>query len=1105
MYEHDSGTALIYEHEGEQQRFDLYLAERQDTLTIEQRLGLIRQLAETLQYAHTRHLYHRALCPKAIYVRNPDTNPQLVITDWQTGGRDSASLNGPASLLAGTSHLDYLVDVTNRSYQAPELVTDPSSTGPAVDVFSLGALGYTIMAGRPPASTQAELQELINRVGGLDLSEVMDVVDGELQFLVYAATFGAVSDRLADVKLFLAKLDEVEHGLLAEAPEAVVDPLDAHRGDILDGLFRVERRLGRGSTAVALLVSRLDDPSADSVVLKVALDHEKDSRLDAEEEALRQLDDWRIVKLLDGPRYVGERRTLVLEYGGEDTLGQRLRHDRLHIDQLQRFGHDLLEIAAHLDTKGTWHRDIKPDNLGIRPNRSDRKPHLVLYDFSMARISATDIHAGTPPYLDPFLGTARSRYDDAAERFAVAVTLYEMAVGTRPIWGDDASNPSAVDVEVAVDSERIDVGVRTPLTEFFQKALARQAKQRHATVEEMARAWKAAFDSVEPARSEGSTPVVGLTLDTVLSETGLTRRALAAAERFGATTVRELLAIPPMELARGQGVNQATKSELTRVAKQWRVVFFGPEADASNEPDVEMVLGRLGIDATLSGLLTETKIRNKIDLRALSLLLGLPDESGAPLEWPDTKQVAALLGTGTSAGQVQRVRLKAVRNTWPESPLLGMVRDDVIKLLDVNGGVMTGGELATALLSAMGSHADEPARSSQALGLVRAVVETELERGGDALLDYARHADVVLVGRERDDPWGLAAAKRLEYGHALGAVAADLAVADPLLPPAGAVRRLRQEPVPDGMDVLDEARLVQLAAAVGGAAVTSTGQIYPRGLDAGRALVLAQAAVGIGQAGITPRQLAERVSARFPEAQPLPDRPELDRVLRDAELPLMWVEDRYKPRDDLVSLLRSATRYSSRLATVPAGSPEAIALQDVDRRIGEALAEGRLLTTDVPARLLDVARQSLIDVFGLREIDVTEFCLRTLHRLADENEIEDWTVVLRADAADRSSTDWTLLLQLVNMALDRLPGELTAAPGPVLLTEAAPLVRYGWLGKLESWITDGTVPRPGVLLVPADDRAATPMLDGKPVPVNSTTQWLTLPTAWLNARNRRAS
>ena len=74
--------------------------------------------------------------------------------------------------------------------------------------------------------------------------------------LVLEATRPAVTERLPDVRAFLARLAEAEK-VLAAADEDVTDMLEAAPGAVIDGRYRLERRLGAGSTAVGLLVTDL--------------------------------------------------------------------------------------------------------------------------------------------------------------------------------------------------------------------------------------------------------------------------------------------------------------------------------------------------------------------------------------------------------------------------------------------------------------------------------------------------------------------------------------------------------------------------------------------------------------------------------------------------------------------------------------------------------------------------------------------------------------------------------------------------------------------------------------------------------------------------------
>jgi serine/threonine protein kinase len=184
---------------------------------------------------------------------------------------------------------------------------------------------------------------------------------------------------------------------------------------------------------------------------------------------------------------------------GTYTLAERIREEgRLSLDLLQRFGDELLRVLGWLEAKGISHRDIKPDNIGEASTKADKALTLLLFDFSLADTPLESIRAGTPPYLDPFLRLRKPpRWDTYAERFAAGMSLYEMATGQLPTWGDGQSDPSMLDCEVTLDSELFDPAVRDGLSQFFAKALARNFEVRFDNAEDMRRAWFRVFEHID--------------------------------------------------------------------------------------------------------------------------------------------------------------------------------------------------------------------------------------------------------------------------------------------------------------------------------------------------------------------------------------------------------------------------------------------------------------------------------------------------------------------------------------------------------------------------------------------------------------------------------
>jgi serine/threonine protein kinase len=1094
--EHEFGPVVIFEHDPEAVRFDHWLAEHGDRLAMDDRLNLVRDLAEIVRYAHSRHLVHRGLNPHSILVCDPDKpNPRLVVTDWQTGGRAGTSTT-PSTTVRGTQHIDHLSDDVARLYQAPELATNPDAPGHLLDVFALGALTYLIFTGHPPADTAAQLQTVIRERGGLELTAAVDGVPETLAYLVYDATTGDTTKRTESAGKFLDDLEAVEEELTAPEPGPVIDPLEARVGDVLEHGFIVEERLGSGAIAVGLRVRREGDDTT-PLVLKVARDEDRGRRLYDEAERLRNLRHFLVAQLVAGPLPVGGRTSLLLDFAGAPTLAEELQaNGRLSLELLERYGRDLLDIVVYLDGQGVIHRDIKPANLAARPRPKDRQKHLCIFDFSLANTPAEQITAGTPPYLDPFLGLPhRPRFDGAAERFATAVTLYEMAAGTLPRWGDGIANPATIPDEVTIAPELFDSAVADPLGRFFARALARDARDRFDTPEEMADEWRSVFKNVG-AVAPGEPPTALITRDTPLDLAGLTARARSALERLGVRTVGDLADYSAMALSRQDGIPQATKGEIRRRARELRALLSsapGPEAvaePAAGQPRAHSV------DSLVELLVPRRTAKNRTEVTALRVMVGL-EPAGADgrtfLHWP--AQLDVVPHVGMTQPQLSRMMANRARR-WAANEDLAEVRDEIVELLDAAGGVMSAVELAQALIASRGTFATEPRRTAQAVGLVYAAVEAELSRGGDARVGTRKFSGGVLIGREPDDPTASHTSEDLlRYAVQLGRVAQKLADADSLPTPARAIERLRRVTRPAAMPELSDSRLLQLAAAAGvRVAVNTQLQLYPEGMAAERAVRLAAGSLVLPRGQTLPvDKLRRRVESRFPRAAPLPERPALDRLLAACGIALEWDHKSQVYRPSVASsgsLFATPTRMGTLGERAPAGADT---VSEAQTRIVAALDREAFLALLVAPSDVTRARRALLGTLPLTEVDVTRLLVETLRSVG-----VPWELVITSDSQPRTHPDRRNLENAVRHAvLPRITAAIDAAPGAVLLTEAAPLARYDCM-DLIAGLADNAARRPAARLLLVAARRQQPVLDTVPIPVTAA-QWMWLPEAWYSA------
>jgi serine/threonine protein kinase len=1108
--EHERGPALFFEYFQGAIRLDHYLKQYGTTASVDLRLNLLRQISDAIRYAHEKKIVHRALSPQAVLVVDPESKrPTVRIFDWQTGYREAMTEAASGQSVSPTAHVGDLVEDAATAYLAPETFTDPTGGNEQSDIFSLGAIAYHLFSGQPPAESQIELHKKLRDNAGLRISAVTDGASENLEILIEASTSPAASNRPSSVADFLRMLDDVEEELTRPDRGDRKDPADAGSGDDLEHGFTVKQRLGHGACSVTLLVGRDGKES----VLKVASEPDDNEILRAEGEVLKKCRHQSIVQLHDILEF-GDRVGLNMARAGEQTLGQRLRHEgKLHIDLLQRLGEDLLEAVDWLEQNGIPHRDLKPDNMGVGPIGKDKKLHLVLFDFSLSRTPLDRIHAGTRPYLDPFL-TLRNppQWDTYAERFAAAMTLHEMAAGTLPKWGDGHSDPALLECEVTLDTERFEPNLREGLTRFFEKALKRKYNERFDNAEEMLRAWRQVFeaaDSKTPVTEEYKpeeleAALVEATPESRLPLLPLSTRALNALERLGLNTVRDLLAVPVFRLHRLPGVGNKTRREIGRVVgilskrlaaeTQAAILREGATEGTDEEP------GFVSLDLLARQILpTRRRAEAPGEDRILRQLLGL-DETGVASGWTSQSDVATRIGvTRARVGQI----LADQRARWAKLKTLTQLRHQISQMLDKQGGVMGSEELANALLASRGSAQGELTRSVVANAVLRAAVETERALAEPAFV-VQRSGDRVLIA---------SSSAHADYAERLGREADRLSDADPIASPIRVVDTLQKVPGPAGVALSTE-RLVTLAVAASTrAALSSRLEIFPRKMDALRTLKLASGAL-LGIRELTVAEIRERVSSRYPGSEPLPGPPRLGDLLEEAGLELDWSPTaagglgafRHRRHDfpSGSSSSSSLTRQETTHEPAVDAAPEITDARYVEERLMRAQREGAFLVLLVPPRYLLRAERELVTRFDVDQFSLEQVLVRQLHAEADGIGAS-WQTVLRADSAAHDSADWRNLMTLVRQAVPRVQGELVPRARTILVVNSGILARYGQLSLLE-WLRD-RVGRPGGLfgawiLVPADASSAMPSIDGEPIPVITRAEWLWLPDAWLANRHR---
>ena len=1093
--EHELGPAVLFRHEPGEIRLDHFLKQHGATLPLHLRIDFVRQIADALRYAHGRRVIHRALGPQSILVTGADTaQPQLKIFNWQAG-RIVGTTSHSTSI---TVHVEDWLEEAAYVYIAPEAIGNRNLREEVCDIFSLGALAFLIFSNQPPAPNLRELHETLSHHQGLPLPAVLDGAGPKLAQLIRDATHPDTLLRTDSAAAFLKQLDAVEEELTAPEETAVLDPLKAAIDDRLPGNLIVKGKLGSGGSATALLVDR----GGELVVLKIALKPEYNSRLRDELDVLNKLRHPFIVAPIDPKKILtfNGLNAFLVQLAGERTLADRLREDgRLSGEFLERFGDDLLNVLEYLEHEGIPHRDLKPDNIGVR--EYSKQLHLKLFDFSLSSLPLDNTRAGTPDYMEPFLAL-RPRWDPGAERFSAALVLYEMAAGTLPRWGNGQSAPHLIPDEVTIAANLFDSQIREPLTRFFARALRRRPAERFDTAAEMRHAWHAAFSEARFTESQAPDPtartqaLAAATPETPVLSLNLSTRAQNVLERENINTVADLAATPPSRFRHLRGVGDKTRKEIIDLIADLRARF--PESVIPSKPvppaDDEAPLVR-SVDEIAAQLLPSEGSKFRADRAHLAALLDLADLATATAPtWHSQSEIAEARNvTRARIGQI----VTAARQRWRRNPSLTEIRSLIADRLAASSGLLESSEIAALLLAARGSTSEGPLRLRFASAVARAAVEAERAIEKPQFVESRCLGAVLVVSAD--------SAETIDWARRIGEAARVLANTHPLPAPARVLQTFRAIPTPADFAPLDDARLLRLAATLAGAALSPRLELYPKNLPPRDALELSQSALA-GADAIAIQDLRDRVRERYPEAAPLPDRPALDDLLREAAYDWTWDDaaSRYRaprPSTDVSTTYahRSATRLTPRFHEVPPSERDDFeTARDTEHKLCVGARQGGFLILTASRDHYYEAIAEIVRRFHPEVIDLDRTLLDAMRGIADTRG-HKWDRVLTADAEPPESHHRARLAALVAEAIPSVETALRARTGPALLVNPGLLARYNQLSLIDRLRED---PGPGVWLLVAGQDTHKPMIDSEAVPLISPNTWARVNLYWIQNLHR---
>ena len=230
---------------------------------------------------------------------------------------------------------------------------------------------------------------------------------------------------------------------------------------------------------------------------KLSLDKDRLKRFVLEAKTASALNHPNIITIYEVDKVEGNQY-IVTEYIEGDTLNKNLKSESPKLIELLKIA---IQIASALDaahSAGIVHRDIKPDNIMVRPDGL-----VKVLDFGIAKLSErkTDLDSedkitvktmtkpgmliGTASYMSPEQARGKA-VDTRTDIFSFGVVLYLMFSGELPFEGETPSDiVASILKEQPKDLNGFNKNLPTELKTIIEKALAKEKNERFQTSAEI--------------------------------------------------------------------------------------------------------------------------------------------------------------------------------------------------------------------------------------------------------------------------------------------------------------------------------------------------------------------------------------------------------------------------------------------------------------------------------------------------------------------------------------------------------------------------------------------------------------------------------------------
>jgi eukaryotic-like serine/threonine-protein kinase len=260
-------------------------------------------------------------------------------------------------------------------------------------------------------------------------------------------------------------------------------------GNVFDGRYRIERKLGTGGMADVYLAE--DQELGRRVAIKIlndrhAADDQFVERFRREAKNAAGLSHPNIVSVYDRGTAEGTYYIAMEYLDGRSLKELIVSRGPAPVKTAVEYARQILAAVGFAHRHGIVHRDIKPHNVLVAGDEG----RLKVTDFGIARSGASQMTEvgsiiGTAQYLSPEQARG-SPVDQTSDLYSVGVVLYELLTGQVPFTGETPLEIAMKHLsEVPRPPSELRSEVPHDLDLVVLRALAKDPSERYQTAEEM--------------------------------------------------------------------------------------------------------------------------------------------------------------------------------------------------------------------------------------------------------------------------------------------------------------------------------------------------------------------------------------------------------------------------------------------------------------------------------------------------------------------------------------------------------------------------------------------------------------------------------------------